>query len=447
MSVRRLRSTLSLVAVCIATTSAATATASVRETRATSDGARRLCTLVGPLERLRHGDKAVFVGTATGDTVLAGAGSVQYVIARGHSGSGADRPIYGQVVRVDRLERATPASLRDAIAAAGGSVVLVPWDYDASCTEVPWAPSVRWMRPGASGVLFARLRNRAHWVDKRPTFDVTPDVALYEPAVYARADSWDAVLSSEELLSLYERLPDYVAMAASPDSAVAPVVRWEQENPELAGKPLAREIIDYVLFEAAEQRYKTRPSPFTGTYRVVYRIASGDSVAFFARTERHPDFINWSSSVAAADSGPYRGRQVVGHGLTAQAAATVGELPTRAAAYGRGKSLQGGIEVLDAPLASSADSAVFKGEIELDWAAELLAPDTTTRLAIAAATKQQRDAGYEEFERSGTGYLGRFVVTSAGRLYFYMLLKRGSVSVLTIQAERISPAYMKPADP
>jgi hypothetical protein len=412
-----------------------------------SRGATGLCSLVNILERGRRIDAIAFVGSAAPDTLHAGPGPVQHSNAAGHSGSGRRRAIYGQVVRVERVESLATSRLGAALASVGNEAVVVPWDYDASCVPVPWDRSARWVTPGTSAVLLGRLRESADWVGGRPTFDVTPDADAYQPGRYARDWAKDSILSGAEFLDLYERLPHYATFASSPDSAIAPVLRWRRERPELARKPVAREIIDQLLFEAQDARYKLRPSFIAGTYRVVYRLPSGDSVAFFARTERHPYFVNWSESISPADSGPYKGRRIVGHGVTAQAALTLDELPLKAAAYGRGHSLQGSIELLDTPITGGADTAVYSGEISLDWAAQLLATDSATRVAVQAAAERAGDAGYAQYERTGSGYLGRFVVTSAGRAHYAMRVDSAGAEVLTVRAERISHDYMKPRDP
>jgi hypothetical protein len=412
-----------------------------------SRGTPALCTLVNILERGRQIDAIAFVASATLDTLHTGPGPVQHRIAAGHSGGGSRRAIYGQVVRVERLEGRATSRLGAAVASAGNEVVVVPWDYDASCVPVPWDRSARWLTSGSSAVLLGRLRDRTDWVGGRPTFDLTPGADTYHPAGYARDWGRDSILTAEEFLGLYERLPDHRTFEASPDSAIAPVLRWQREHPELARKPVARELIDQLLFEAEDARYKLRPSFIAGTYRVVYRLPSGDSVAFFARTERHPHFVNWSSSISPADSGPYKGRRIVGHGVNAQAAPTLDELPLKATAYGRGYSLQGSIELLDAPIASGADTAVYSAEISLDWAAQLLAADSATRLAVQTAAKRTQDAGDAQYERTGSGYLGRFVLTRAGRAYYAMRVDSAGAEVLTVRAERISDDYMKPRNP
>jgi hypothetical protein len=450
MGVRCLHSLVPLVAISIGACADAAArdaaSRDVREMRETSQGARSLCTPAMVRHWIRQTDAVAFVGTAAADTVLAGAGLVSYVTAPDHRGRRTDRAIYGQIARVDRLERAAAASLRDAIMAADSRVVLVRWDLDPACDVIPWPGGARWMTPGAPAVHFATLRDRVHWVGRRPTFDVMAETDSYDPAVYPRGWGRDSVLSADEFLTYYERLPDYAALTATPDSAVAPVIRWVQEHPELARRPLVSDAIGFLLLEAEARRYKSRSSAIAGTYHVVYRTASGDSVVFFARTEQYPDYVHWSGPIAPADSGPFRGRRILGHSVIAQAAPTLADLPTQTAAYRGGVSLGGSIQLTDAPIARSADSAVFKGMVGLDGAAELLAPDTATRLALAAARKRTSDAAYDEFKQSGSRALGRFVMTSAGRLYFDMRVERAGVHMLTIHAERISGEYMKPVD-
>ena len=74
-----------------------------------------------------------FIGTALGDTLLAGPGAMRPVFAIGHTGRGQPREIFGQRVRVDRMG----SRARSAFPAGTTHVVLVPWDFDAGCRTVP----------------------------------------------------------------------------------------------------------------------------------------------------------------------------------------------------------------------------------------------------------------------------------------------------------------------
>jgi hypothetical protein len=433
-----------LLAICVAAATRSTPR-DVANPRDARSGPAALCEMVNVVERAVRIDAVAFVGSATADTVRVAPG--QYEGATRRPSTAARAAIYGLVMRVERLDRAAASLLGDALTSAGHEVVVVPWSFDASCAPVPWEAGARWMTPGTSAVLLATLRDRAGWVGGRPTFDVTPSADVYQPPRPRGTWTSDSILSASEFLSLYERLPSSTRLATSPDSAVAPVVQWQAENPEPARKPVARSIVDQLLFAAEGARYQRQPSFIAGTYRVVYRLPSGDSVAFFARTERHPHFANWSSSVAPRDSGPYKGRRIVGHGINAQADRSLGELPSQAAAHGRGSSLQGPFELLDAPISAGSDSAVYAGTIELDWAAQLLAPDEAIAGNLRAAAKRVDDIGFAQYERTGSGYLGRFVVTNAGRVYYEMRVDSAGAPILTVRAERISEEHMRPKYP
>lgn len=133
------------------------------------------CSKVGFLG-VRLDRDAHFIAVATPDSVYAGAGTVKYAVAPGHSGPLGDRRIYGQVVRVERIGGLAAPLLQRSVS----KVVVVPWDYAADCTPVPWTRSTAWLPANERGLLTATLRDSAFWTNGIPTFDVhTPDMQPY----------------------------------------------------------------------------------------------------------------------------------------------------------------------------------------------------------------------------------------------------------------------------
>jgi hypothetical protein len=407
-----------------------------------------MCSLSHLPRRSRSANVVAFIGRADGDTVLAGAGSIRYATEGGHYGPGRARPIYGQIIRVDRVDRAAPAALRQAFERGHRSVVLVPWDYAADCERVPWNRSARWLPAGTVGMFNGALRDRAHWVDGRPTLDVTPEVAVYPPApaMHSRLEHHGRgqLLSAEELFALYELLPDDDRVHAAPDSAIAPVLRWAGANPDLARRPPARDMIRTLLLRTDELRYGRQPSPLVGTWRVVYRAGDGDSVAFFARTELHPTSTRRARGGQDPDTGIGVLRPVIGHALLVQAAPTIATLPVRRGASEPEFAMQGYFQMLDSPLVATADSTVFAGWIDLDDKAARLARDTTTRRALEAAGRYKSALRRMAFQRNEPTNFGRFVITPDGQAVFEMTLERDGAVVLTVRAERVSPVHLLP---
>ena len=183
-------------------------------------------------------DAVRFIGTATGDTLLAGPGDVLKPDVGGR--------IHGQVFRVERADSVLTSALGGAVDPGRTEVVLVPWNYDASCQRFPWISSARWAPLGLRGLYRGQLRQRAHWVGNRPTFDVT-DGLPYPPRPTVQAEASTSAsrdtgmyrpitLTADEMLGLYEALPlrECVGLAADARVALEPFHRWLREQPELA---------------------------------------------------------------------------------------------------------------------------------------------------------------------------------------------------------------------
>jgi hypothetical protein len=403
------------------------------------------CSLKAPsMIRLRFPGAVAFIGVGEPDTVLAGPGAVQYSTEPGHFGPGTQRAIYGQVVRVDRAERQLPDAFRKAIAEGDRTVVLVPWDYGADCRRVPWNRSARWLPPGSGGAFVAVMRDRAQWAAGRPTFDVIPEIALY-PAAFAHQRRFMSArheVSADDFLTLYELLPDYRSLIAAPDSAIAPLARWAQANPDRAAKLPIIPLISFMRWEARMEHYRARPSPIAGTYRVVYRGGTGDSSTFYVRTEGHPTSLHLSDRVVPTDTAGLDSRWPIGHSLLVQVASTLAALPAGRLSADNPRAIQGYIEVVDSATRGAwSDSLVLPGSIDLHGQAVRMAGDSASRVAIEGAVAHQVAAQRELYARRQPGAIGRFVITQDGRAWYELVMERDGASVLVVRAERISRAH------
>jgi hypothetical protein len=189
------------------------------------------------------------LGVTTGDTVLAGPGDVRPSRHGGHWGRGEPREVYGQLVRVTRFDAAAagefPADL------AGGEIILVPWDYDPACEPVHWSRSAAWVEPGLEGFYSLRLRPRRQWIDGRPVADVfTADISPYPHAPFflagyrgTRALRERPSLSAAEYYSLHAALPTSDEAREASSAAVERLEQWVMENPDLALRYPADELI------------------------------------------------------------------------------------------------------------------------------------------------------------------------------------------------------------
>ncbi|MCE9601581.1 MAG: hypothetical protein K8S21_05110 [Gemmatimonadetes bacterium] len=227
-----------------------------------------------------------FIGTALGDTVRAGPGTMRPIVALGHSGRGQPREIFGQRVHVDRVggraRRAFPAGATD--------VVLVPWDFDASCQPVTWGRSALWLAPGTAGLFSAELRDREHWVDGLPTFDVmTTAFHPYPIALESAARSRSglraplALLTAEELLRFFDALPPRRTV---PDSLAALAdLRRLAADPELAVKYPVTEFLRDAQDEFQRARLRAIRVPIAGTFQLVFERVGGATTTAILRID------------------------------------------------------------------------------------------------------------------------------------------------------------------
>jgi hypothetical protein len=181
-----------------------------------------------------------FTAVALGDTVLAGAGPVKYEVGKGHFGKASgDRPVYGQLFRVDSLAGADAGEIARAFAAAGRrTVVLVPWDYSPSCATVLWGGSARWITRPDAAFFELRLRARDQWAGGLPTFDVFH--AGHEPYGHqtwrmSRDEFSPArMLTPAELFALYRAVPQ--SLRADRDAQAKAMERWLAAHANLTEK-------------------------------------------------------------------------------------------------------------------------------------------------------------------------------------------------------------------
>jgi hypothetical protein len=160
--------------------------------------------------------------------------------------------VYGQLVRIDTLGGANAQLLRDAMSRLESrDVLVVPWDYDPGCEPTSWSGSARWVEAGLVGFYEVKLRSQKQWAGSRPTFDAfTADLEPYPHGPFFREGfrGTDALrtrfsLDARAMFRLYEVLPIWGEWEVD-----APVLesmeRWARENPELARKYPADEILD-----------------------------------------------------------------------------------------------------------------------------------------------------------------------------------------------------------
>ena len=382
----------------------------------------------------------VFLGRPLADTLEAGPGAVRYGLEPGHFGRPVDRTIYGQLVSVERLAAAVPAELRTSIRAAGDRVVLVPWDYDASCAAVPWARSARWLEGDERGVFEARLRDREHWVNDIPTLDVhAPQMVPYPAAIprAAREAYVGPALSAEEMLDFIDALPTVEESRQHPPRALARLESWTRANPQLAARYPVRHMLDRARATAARNVVLAREVPVVGTYR--FMMSTGkDSVEFFVRTRRTPTTVAHHLTRADLRRGMSdESRNSVGVFVLACAAATEASLPHECAS--RERTHQGYLGIADSASHDAEGRERRSGTLDFLRSFGRAAP-LPGLLEMAREALQLGDAlpdsEYHFFP-------GTFTIHPDGRVTFEQVILRDGVPAVHIRGERISRAVFE----
>jgi hypothetical protein len=410
------------------------------------------CSLVG-MAPYRYAGNVYFTAIATADTVLAGPGARSLGEGPGHSGRGTPRPIFGQVVRVQRLANGSPTVLSSALTAAADEVVIVPWDYGPDCSPVTWSDSFRWMTPGTGGLYSARLRDQEHWVGGRPTFDATAALTPYPSAPLIRTylersgltSSPDSMpmLSPDELLTYYEATPSGMEAqsVAELTRSAEDLRRWRDANPTIARRRPAADLIEAALRQIAytigNRRMRDERSPFAGTYRLTITLAGGDSFVFHARTETSPTsrltYLDRRRTGIAdtALSGPE------GYYLLLVGSGSADSLPLERS----GSEPQGYFAVASSSLIATGDSTVRRGSADVFSVASQLTADSTL-----AAQLQRINASIGRMISTGESNFapGRFIQKPDGSIRFEEVIRENGKILATVRAERISPVHLTP---
>lgn len=336
------------------------------------------CSKVGFLA-MRSARTAHFIATPMADTVFAGAGSVRYVVAPGHSGPAGKRAVFGQVVSVERIGGLASRALHQPVQ----RVVLVPWDYGPDCTPTPWTRSAAWAAPGSRGLFTAVLRDFAHWVGGVPTFDVlTPEMEPYpqqmQRQLRGRSLPPDSIVPMEELFQLMELLPDQRLLPDSAEAATESLFAWARANPMLTGRYPIAAALSQARGMVGRQRLRAVGSSLTGTYRLTVSLSGGPVRTFYARTGRVPD-SEWNSVSNRMRHHRVDDPTIVprpdGYYLVAAVAQSVAALPENCE-RGRDTSREGYIAVVHPPPDSTPDVRTWIGKLEVSLAERAFRGDT-----------------------------------------------------------------------
>jgi hypothetical protein len=208
---------------------------------------------ISPYLTARVADVVSFIGTASGDTALAGPGQIKFEWE-----SVKPRTIFGQVLRVNHLGSGSPRQLLTAAHDGAIDIVVVAWAYDTFCQPVAWDASARWIPTGTRGLYTGRLRDSADWIGGRPTVDVSKTSSMPYTGVAPRyrivtrnptTMAPDPALTPEQLLELYDALPLPFTRGDAGASARASsegIFQWERDHPDFVIRYPAREILEEI---------------------------------------------------------------------------------------------------------------------------------------------------------------------------------------------------------
>jgi hypothetical protein len=229
-----------------------------------------------------------FIGVPTADSMPASMGDISVREWTGHFGPGRARAVHGQVIEVERVGTVgLDAPFDDP--GWDRRVLVVPWDYDPSCSPVYFGRSVLWNPPGERSLFWVRLRTADHWTDGVPTFDALSPRADVYPHPGPSRDARPGRLTVDELFALLEAMPDSTDLESEPARAVlrfrdavrAAGVTDRYPAPALESNVSSRAAYNYVR--------SLRPS-IGGTYRIEVRLPSGTVHTTYLRTASRPSY-------------------------------------------------------------------------------------------------------------------------------------------------------------
>lgn len=369
------------------------------------------------------------IATAAADTVVAGAGDVRYVVSMGHYGPACERPIYGQVMEVERIGGLAARGLDPSVK----RVVLVPWDYGADCRPTPWARSARWVRPGARGLFTATLRDTAHWAGGLPTFDVHspgsnpyPQTAEADPYGGAAADPR---LSMEDYFSVLETLPTPEQVESSAAEAYQPLFRWAEQRPALARRYPLSAMIEFARHDIGYQRMRGRSPLLGGTYRFEARLGDGPPRVFFARTRQRPT-TPWRP-VDGDDGELEEADTREGYSILTTGALSADSLPL-AVGPGRNMDREGYLTLLWEPEPGGGQGRTFRGRVELSLVRGQFPADS----AMRSFTRDAFDEMVNDPEPPGLP--ARFVLSPGGEARVEQTTRLRDGRTLRLTGTRIS---------
>lgn len=382
-----------------------------------------------------------FTGVATADTLEAGPGDVKYGLRDGRPGQAPAQPIRGQVFRIERIGGPQAGGL-GGLSAGLGEIIVVPWDYDASCEILAWTASAYWTPPGTYGFVIGTLRAREHWVDGRPTVDThNPYNLPYTGRKRIRGTPRDVpiedFLSPGHVFELHQVMPTRSGLARAEAEALAPLRAWVAEHPDLARRPPAAMMLGFVLHALDRAARLETDHPVLGTWRFTLHAPGQGAHTFYARSEPHP-MGRWSPDRAPPrlDAGGLRLRPADGYTFLVMVGSSLEDLPaTVERRLDHVRAYMYALAHPDAPDAPDEEELSWRGWIEPSLLKKAIPEDSLVQRAAAEATERFR-ARYQDDLPTETP--ARFSLGADGVLRVVQEFSLTEAQALVLEGERIS---------
>ena len=206
-------------------------------------------------------EEPLLMARATRASVIADV-DTQYVSA----GHGPQR-VRAQIMEIERVTGYNAAAVNSALRSSGDSAVFVRVGITPACRPIAEGEK-SFDRPGTYGLYSAHLRDRAGWVDGRPTFEIFPWFMMpYPDRVLSSypADgrpSRSRTMTSDEMFDMYEALwiEDASARAAQLRTRAC---AWIDRHRGLANKYPAPRILEMAVGGDPREQCAKLQRPFS----------------------------------------------------------------------------------------------------------------------------------------------------------------------------------------
>jgi hypothetical protein len=375
------------------------------------------------MSALPDGPPSIFiVGTAMADTRMVAA-----------TVTGPDGKLLTGQTKAHVFDVARFAGL-DAAKAGGAPrrIAVVPWGHQADCRTILWDGPGDWVEPGATGLVYGKLRAREQWVAGLPTIDVQNSYQLPFPA--RSGARFERLITADEAFTLLSVLPTLEELHTLDMAAVAPLIALLDGAPEYGGGEAKRRLT-VLLRDITDRRVRNVVAPMAGTYRMTLELSDGRERQFFARTEARP--VSTKTEAGDAWVAARRPPDVQGYTLLVAVSRALEELPAS-----RQDGRYGYIEVAVAP-DNEAGPATWQAGAELS----LLRHAFPTDAAVQSFAAQDRNrAALSDFiaRNLPPGAEGGFRRDAQGRVTFHQRYHLPSETSVVLRGERISLETMPP---